>query len=211
MIRITIGKKHPITIEVDDWGDVDVGLGEGHDEDEDRIEVVQPLPPLPKYKLVEVDEDDEYEAEGLFDEPESNGVAISEEQAALHDELLNVGKGSLQTLVEAWADGFCAPLDEKGHSTVEQPNRAQILQKIMAKSGRSIMAYIEHCGTGNAEQRGLRAAVRSVLPPSSVILPDGLTHDQFTDEIAGNIVQLASIYVPPLADTIEYTHVDSRG
>ena len=209
MIRITIGTKCPITIEIDDDGGV-----EPH---EIPLPVRGSIPTalLDEMATLEWEEpsDDALEEDWNDGEPLSNGVDVESavEAAILQEELMQVGKGSLQTLVEAWADGFGAPLDEKGHSTVEQPDRAKLLQAVMAKSGRSVMAYIEHCGAGNAEQRGLRTAIRSVFPSESAVLPEGIDYDAFIDEIAGNIVQLASIYVPPLADTIEYTHADSRG
>ena len=208
MIRITIGTKHPITIELDDWGDIDVGIADANAGSLPSLQY-EPMEAEAKSEA-EPEAEPEAEAEAEPEPLQSNGLTGNENEI-LHADLMNTGRNALQNLVESWAYGFGTPLDADGNTTIVQPDRAKLLQKTMAISGRSVMAYIEHCGKANPEQRGLRAAVRSVFPPTSATLPVGINYEQLTDEIAGNIVQLASIYVPPLADTIEYTYADSRG
>ena len=103
--------------------------------------------------------------------------------------------------VGAWAVGFDAPLDEDGEPTVVQPNRRKLMKLTMSQHGRAIFAFIEQCGD-------LRAAIRSVVPQQAA--PVGHAYDEYTDAIAGNIVQLASLDCPPLANTIKYTAADDR-
>jgi hypothetical protein len=122
-------------------------------------------------------------------------------QEKLLQQTLLTGRSALATMMEEWIVGFGCPLDEKGKATVEQPDRLKLLQRSMGTNGRAIMAYIDNQG-------GLRKAIRSVVPDA--MLPD-VDYQTYTTELAGNIVQLASITVPPLADTMDYTHADSQG
>ena len=103
--------------------------------------------------------------------------------------------------VAAWSVGFGAPLDGEGGPTVVQPNRRRLMKLTMAQHGRAIFAFIGQCGD-------LRAAIRSVMPEHAA--PEGHTYAEYTDALAGNIVQIASLDCPPLANTIKYTAADDR-
>ena len=112
-----------------------------------------------------------------------------------------LGAERFAEFIAAWSVGFDAPLDDLGTPTVAQPNRRKLLKLTMAQHGRSIFAFIGTCGD-------LRAAIRSVIPEHAA--PDGHDYEGYTDAIAGNVVQLASLDCPPLANTIKYTAADDR-
>jgi hypothetical protein len=98
-------------------------------------------------------------------------------------------------MIADWRQNF-------GVQDTEQPPRIELMQTAMANDGHAIFAFIAECG-------GLRGAVRMVLPP-----PEGMSDGAYlayADDIAGNIVAISSIYIPELADTMEYTAADRRG
>lgn len=115
---------------------------------------------------------------------------------------VTVGRDALAELVRVWATGYAAPVNEDGSSTVPQPDRMKAMQASMAAYGNAVFRFINHQGD-------LRAAVAAVFDESQ--LPEGRESREYTDDIAGNMVQIASIVTPPLAETIRYTHIDSRG
>lgn len=130
---------------------------------------------------------------------------------------LNTGRDALHAMLLEWLVGFNCGVDDANLPLVEQPDRMKLIERVMAVSGASIFAYIDHLGREAGRKhfppdpctRGLRAAIRSVTTEDMV--PDGEDFAVFTDALAGNIVQLASISAPLLAETIEYTYEDARG
>jgi len=112
------------------------------------------------------------------------------------------GKVALEGFIADWLVNYGAPTDADGLPLFDQPDRKKMCQVVLAKYGKNMLSYIASCG-------GLRKAIHSVLPHGSV--PEGVGSKDFADEVAGNVVQIASIVSPPLADTIEYTYEDSRG
>lgn len=160
-----------------------------------------------EYEEDDVDWSDEAYVRDESAEAKSASAPVDSSQEA-YSEQLQAGSTAMQNFVDAWIVGFGCPVDDEGTPEVEQPDRLKLVQKWMATDGKAILAYI-------ASQGGLRAAVRSVISldkaPDDVMWKTPEGYQAYCDEVAGNIVQIASIVTPVLADTIEYTHEDSRG
>lgn len=125
---------------------------------------------------------------------------VMEAQERFDQRILD-GEAALTDLLRSWMINYGVEQKE-GEAPVDQPPRVQILQRLSATKNTATMAFI-------ASRRGLRAAVYYCLLKLALINADE-AGKKLADDVAGNIVQIASVNGLPIAETIEYTPEDNR-
>ena len=135
----------------------------------------------------------------VTDEPDMDLGAPAATVAVVDDKVkadIAAGRGYFRELLDLWVENF-------GVEGAPQPDRGEAMRKL--STGPSVMPVLTFVGSVGGIQHAVDTLLRNEINKSGTMPPEAF--EAFSNNVAGTICQVSSIFFPELASYYEYRDI----